>query len=161
MKKCAKKDCEQVNPQPFSAFCIAKKNKDGLNSYCRSCVSKLQKGYKAADPEGHVLKSRRGYLKYFYGITLDQYQEMLAKQNYCCAVCEVHHSVFSKSLHVDHCHKTGKIRELLCPQCNHVIGSGKENPSILRAAISYLEKHEKKKVSLFVTKNATKWAGGK
>ena len=41
----------------------------------------------------------------------------------------------------DHCHSTGKVRALLCGQCNQLLGQAKENINTLRASIKYLEKH--------------------
>ncbi len=139
LKKCARPDCARL--QPLSAFHKNKQKKDGLNPYCRECVRKLHKGYRDANPEATALKSRKGYLKLFYGITLEQYEEMLALQNESCAICGTHHTFFEKSLHVDHCHLTGKIRQLLCNNCNHVIGKARDDIRILKNAIQYLTKH--------------------
>jgi hypothetical protein len=82
-----------------------------------------------------------------YGLTPGQYDEMVEAQNNLCAICEqpetaIMPSGFVRSLAVDHCHKTGKVRQLLCGKCNTGIGNFLDNPELLKAAISYLEKHK-------------------
>lgn len=67
------------------------------------------------NPEKH-----KGYaLKYRYGITYQEYTMMLAQQDNKCAVC---HEMPSYTLSVEHCHKTGKVRGLVCQRCNLAIG---------------------------------------
>tara|TARA_R110002020_G_C15769341_1_gene727985 strand:- start:41 stop:286 length:246 start_codon:yes stop_codon:yes gene_type:complete len=80
-----------------------------------------------------------------YGITIDQYEEMLAAQEGCCSICKIHVSTLPGRfgvLHVDHNHETGKVRELLCHKCNVGIGMFKEDPKILAKVLDYLKKHE-------------------
>lgn len=67
---------------------------------------------------------RERHLKQKYGIDLKQYEVMLKEQNYRCAICNKHQSHFKRSLHVDHDHKSGKIRGLLCFRCNHLLVGG-------------------------------------
>ena len=71
-------------------------------------------------------------------ITASQYQEMLLSQNGVCAVCGSPGK--GRRLAVDHCHKTGIIRGLLCSSCNLGIGYFGDDPDRLRQAIKYLEK---------------------
>lgn len=78
-------------------------------------------------------------LKYRFGITLEQYTSMLEKQNNCCDICKRHKSKFKRSLAVDHCHKTGKIRGLLCSKCNGNIGKVYESIELLQNMIDYLK----------------------
>lgn len=68
-----------------------------------------------------------------YGISLEVYEEMVAAQGGRCLICRR-----KKKLCVDHDHKTGVVRGLLCPPCNHGIGSLKDNPVLLKRAINYL-----------------------
>lgn len=83
-------------------------------------------------------------LKKNFGITFEQYNEILIKQNYVCAICKEkektkHHVTNEfKSLAVDHCHKTGKIRGLLCQRCNRVLGKLNDNVSLLDKMKDYL-----------------------
>ncbi len=75
-----------------------------------------------------------------YGITLDDYNEMFIKQDGKCAVCGNHQSEIKTALAVDHCHSTGKVRGLLCGNCNRGIGMLKNDIENLRCAILYLNK---------------------
>ena len=81
------------------------------------------------------------YLQTNYGITLKDYNFLLEKQNEKCKICNSECST-GKSLAVDHNHETGKIRGLLCKNCNTSIGLLKENISVLENAIIYLSFHE-------------------
>jgi hypothetical protein len=80
-------------------------------------------------------------LKRHYGMTVSQYEEMAKNHNFKCAICGVPQVELNRKLAVDHCHETGKIRGLLCGNCNTAIGKMKDSTDILRSAISYLEKH--------------------
>jgi len=87
----------------------------------------------------HALRMKDRDLKKNYGINLDQYNSMIITQNNCCDICKVKSK---KLLHVDHNHKTKKVRALLCFKCN--IGIGYFNDSIkkLQEAINYLLRHQ-------------------
>jgi hypothetical protein len=82
-----------------------------------------------------------------YGISSEEYDIILKKQNYRCAICERHESELSKvgnrrffTLCIDHSHKTKKVRGLLCHSCNRSIGLLKEDVTVFKNAILYLEK---------------------
>jgi hypothetical protein len=83
-------------------------------------------------------------LKKHYGVTLDQYNEMLAAQNGVCAICFGVNEVIDKrtgrvrNLAVDHCHAKGIVRKLLCQGCNQGLGNFKDDPRRLIAAANYL-----------------------
>jgi hypothetical protein len=93
-----------------------------------------QEALKKNNPNG-ILNS---VLEYRHGITLKQYNEMLEEQNHCCKICKKHKSEFKKRLYVDHDHKTGIIRGLLCNKCNKLLGDADDNKEILSNAITYL-----------------------
>lgn len=80
---------------------------------------------------------RKHHLKTTYGISVTDYEQMLKKQNGKC-ICGRDNGKIN--LHVDHDHKTGKIRGLLCYRCNHAIGLLADNPEILKALYKYLQK---------------------
>ena len=84
------------------------------------------------------LADRAGHLKRKFGISIDQFQEMLTNQGGGCAICEAPPPE-NGSLHVDHDHETGEVRGLLCFSCNGGIGQFQHDPLILRAAIRYLD----------------------
>ncbi len=93
-----------------------------------------------ADPEGTKRKSREYSLKRKYGITIEQYEELLTKQNRCCAICDRHESVFTVSMAVDHNHKTGEIRGILCTHCNHRLVGRHTEGELLRRIADYVER---------------------
>lgn len=75
-----------------------------------------------------------------HGIDQSQMNDMLNVQNFVCAICHMPQENPPISLAVDHCHKTGTIRGLLCGNCNHALGKFKDSISILESAIVYLKK---------------------
>lgn len=73
-----------------------------------------------------------------FGLTDEEYDALLAAQDGCCAIC--HNTPKKQRLHVDHSHKTGAIRGLLCLWCNHrLLGGARESVDVLRDAIAYLD----------------------
>jgi len=84
--------------------------------------------------------SRNLRLKSEYGITQSDYDAMVEKQNGICPICEL-----EKKLVVDHDHETGKVRALLCGQCNTGLGSLKDSPQIVEKALQYLIEWERKR----------------
>ena len=109
--------------------------------------------WKAANPEKYAaaqlrLKGRRKVyqrhsdLRKSYGIEPEEYDALLTQQDGVCAICGLPERAKGKNyLAVDHCHVTGRIRGLLCSNCNHGIGHLKDNRDLLLAAIKYLEVH--------------------
>lgn len=92
------------------------------------------------------LNKKHKMLKKSFGISLDQYNQMLLFQNNRCAICGEIESVRSnnksggiKSLAVDHCHATGRIRGLLCNRCNIGLGHFKDDIWVLGRTIEYLK----------------------
>ena len=82
-------------------------------------------------------------LRYQFGIGSDEYYKMLNSQNNVCAICGKVCTT-GRNLAVDHCHKTKDVRGLLCSNCNNGLGRFKDNIDILKSAIKYLRKAEKK-----------------
>jgi hypothetical protein len=85
-------------------------------------------------------------LQRYYGMTITQYAELFRAQDGKCAIC--HQPEMSidkrgnvKSLAVDHCHKTGSVRELLCYSCNSMLGQARDNIEVLLAGADYIRKH--------------------
>jgi hypothetical protein len=78
---------------------------------------------------------RKDNLKHRYGITEEQYDQMLVQQKHSCKICgdEPH-----KPLYVDHCHQTKQVRGLLCHQCNVALGYMKDDPIRMERAADYL-----------------------
>ena|ERR1035437_9212165 len=74
-----------------------------------------------------------------FGITLDEYNKLFAQQNGLCRGCFIHQSAEKRAFAVDHDHKNGKVRGLLCGNCNVSLGNAKDSPAILRRLADYLE----------------------
>ena len=87
-------------------------------------------------------REREGHLQRKYGISIADYDRMLEQQSGGCAICgrqPDEQRRYPKYLHVDHCHKTGRIRGLLCDQHNLLLGRFGHNAALLRRAADYLE----------------------
>ena len=86
-------------------------------------------------------KNLKTMLKREYGITIEEYKKIRIDQNDLCAICESAEGGWKANgakLVVDHCHKSGKIRGLLCPSCNRGLGQFEDDPKRLKKAIHYL-----------------------
>lgn len=70
------------------------------------------------DSAKEKISQRRAHLKHKFGLTLEQYDELLVAQGNCCAVCGRDFASYGRTPHVDHCHDTGRVRGLLCAGCN-------------------------------------------
>lgn len=93
-----------------------------------------------ANPEREYLYRRKATLKNKFGITLEQYDSMVLLQKGLCLICK-QKCRSGKILSIDHCHKTGKVRGLLCRDCNSGIEFFKDDIKRLENAISYLSRH--------------------
>ncbi|MDQ4132357.1 MAG: endonuclease VII domain-containing protein [Actinomycetota bacterium] len=162
MKRC--KRCGEL--KPLSAFYRAAGMRDGHRNDCKVCNLAEKKRRYDADPAAAIARVKRwqqenadrldayrrtrredpavkraaraGHLKRKYGITIEQYEAMLALQGGTCAICR-RPPAPNTSLHVDHDHETGEIRGLLCFTCNNFLGDVEEDLQRLRAAAGYLE----------------------
>lgn len=108
-------------------------SKDGFRNICKEC-SIL---YRNTVGKERQLKNR-------YGISINQYNDLFNKQSGNCAICGVHQSELKISLAVDHCHKTGEIRGLLCGNCNRGIGYLKDDQRNIEKALDYLKRFNDK-----------------
>ena len=133
--KCAK--CGKI--KLLSEFYIDKQKSVGIAADCVECTK-----YKAKI--AHNKRKRTASISnihHKYGITLEQYNTLLAKQDYKCAICGKNETedVYGRVLCIDHNHENGKIRGVLCHSCNRGLGMFHDNIDILNGAIKYLEKH--------------------
>lgn len=126
-------------------------SKDGLQNECKAChaikshewyVKNKQRSLtnSKAWAKRNPQKSVQYHRKERYGITSEEYNAMLKAQNERCAICNRHPSEFRRQFHVDHCHKTKKVRGLLCCSCNLGLGSFNDNVDRLQLAIAYLQR---------------------
>lgn len=148
-----KKRCpECTDTKDRSEFYKDRSRHDGLRRLCKLCDkarrNRVNKGEKPSEDkfaqwvESHAAvpveeKKRRyqsDYLMRTYGISLEQYEAMCAERENCCDIC----GETQETLHVDHCHKEGHVRGLLCMHCNMGIGHFRDSTERLASAIAYL-----------------------
>ena len=122
-------DCDTV--KPLVEFPQTSGSRTGRHTYCRPCHN--ARGRASLDKVGG---SRSYHLKRRYGITAEEADAMLAEQGGRCAICEV-----APAEHVDHDHVTGKVRALLCFNCNGGLGQFRDDPRFLYAAAEYVAHH--------------------
>lgn len=103
----------------------------------RAWASKLQRIRRDSDPDrsDHV---RDMNLRRKFGITLDQYLDMVVGQGGKCKICGTFYGDIGKALAVDHDHETGEIRGLVCQRCNTLIGFIDKNFDLLQNVYEYL-----------------------
>lgn len=138
------KRCSQCNfLWPLSRFYKRAASIDGLQPLCKHCDNmrkdKHRKSYgRPKNPEA----IRRVNLKSKFGISVEEYDEILARQNNCCAICKRHQAEFDRNFAVDHDHEFGYNRGLLCVSCNNMLGRARDSIEVLENAIAYLKEHE-------------------
>lgn len=140
------KVCPRCKEEKLVAkFYSDKSRKDSLSTDCKTC-RKLQAKKRRASEKGSR-SIRESKLKDKYGITLDEYEKLLFdKQNGVCAICKQpetkrHITGAVYRLSVDHNHKNGLIRGLLCKRCNIILGQlevDDKGIELLQAAITYI-----------------------
>ncbi|MFE9119255.1 endonuclease VII domain-containing protein [Streptomyces sp. NPDC007172] len=92
---------------------------DGLSTRCKAC---------------RAVQGREGHLKRQYGMTKADRDSLVESQMGLCVIC-----LFAPAVHVDHCHQTGRVRGVLCFNCNSAIGKLGDDPDTVRRAAAYLE----------------------
>jgi Recombination endonuclease VII len=123
--------------KPEEDFPLDPQRRSGRYPWCKDCKAKYMREYARAKP-GY--QRRQDYMRR-YGVTWEQYEQMLADQNGACAICPRTSSGKGQPLDVDHSHVTGRVRGLLCSRCNRGIGTFLDDPALLRNALAYLEKY--------------------
>jgi hypothetical protein len=167
------KQCRRCNKtKPLSEYHKHKQMRDGHINVCRDCRSTYCYGWKnenrqvvktkkakyhferkddinklrREDRKANPSKYKEQNLRYFYGITISDYNKMLDEQKGVCRICKnpelsKHKNGKIRDLAVDHDHKTKKIRGLLCSMCNMGLGKFRENTEYLKGAIEYIKNH--------------------
>jgi hypothetical protein len=133
-KRCTR--CGEIKQS--AAFFFKEDTSDHLSSYCKKC----HKSYKKENYNAKVIK---GYhLSRVYKITLEDYQEIFKAQGGVCAICHNPETIvdakngLTRDLAVDHDHRTGRVRGLLCRRCNQAIGLLNEDRNLLQRMIDYI-----------------------
>jgi hypothetical protein len=106
--------------KPLSKWSKNARASDGLQTRCKSCTSTV---------------GRRDHLLRSYGLSVADIDRMLAAQHGVCAICHT-----APAIHVDHDHRTGSVRGMLCFRCNAALGQFDDDPLVLRRAARYLER---------------------
>lgn len=134
--------------------------KDGMKDVCKPCrqqeaaeyygknreniLVRDKKRYHAVDEETRKARNRKNrerYLQATYNLSSEQIERMRKEQNNKCDICEVELGADWWQIHTDHCHTTGKVRGLLCNDCNRGLGGFKDSLFALDKAMKYLRKH--------------------
>lgn len=154
VKTCTK--CGET--KPVLSFYLHRGTKDGRATYCAECQKAHTRAWNAANREkiaarnaawsaanpGRKKRDHRQYWLKMYGLDQEAYNAMLAAQDGLCAICQHPESYIDartgdpRKLAVDHCHKTGRVRGLLCGRCNRGIGQFADDSSRVERAAAYL-----------------------
>ncbi len=135
--------CKEELPIEAFKLRVLSKPEQGHKSACHLCALKRRRDiyHETKFPDSQ----RERNLKKDFGISVSDYEEMLAKQNYSCKICGVSAEEeklrTSKRLAVDHCHTTGRVRGLLCRKCNTGLGNFNDDISLLCKSINYLKEN--------------------
>jgi len=139
--------CKCGATKPLTEFYRNKAKVDGRSTYCAGCERVQTRLWQSTNPAKVAATRKRWGAKSFdyrrayhrkwkYGLVADDYDDLLAAQDGRCAIC-----LERKPLSVDHDHRSGKVRGLLCAKCNSAIGLVGEDPAVLGRAIAYLFRH--------------------
>ena len=142
MKICSNCKIEKT----FSEFSKNKTIKDGHVPHCKQCVKEYNKLYYFENKERvyvrkkeyYNTKGRKLHLEKKYGMTIEQYNQLLIDQDYRCSICKIHQNESKKQFNVDHDHKTGKIRGLLCNLCSVPVAVFSK-PELMKLIAQYLQ----------------------
>lgn len=158
-----RRDTWAANPEKFRAYQREYQKAHRLHINAQSTARRKanlekRRAYERAWREAHPKKDNAGHLRRKWGLSLEDYRAMLDVQQGQCAICRVDFAAETKRSTqgrtrscVDHDHRTGKIRALLCDWCNRGMGLFYDNPQLLRSAADYIERH---RISLVPEKEA-------
>lgn len=137
MKRCGR--CGEL--KPFAEFKRAPRNRDGLTLWCVECKADYDREFRST-PYHKAKKQEQHRRKKLarYGMTPEDYEEMRESQEGLCAICKKPPSYKppAHGLVVDHDHRTGYVRGLLCFKCNAGLGSFNDDFMLLHEAKEYL-----------------------
>lgn len=125
VKRCPR--CGETKPK--EQFARNRSSRDGLGSYCLSCHRVI-----VSENKERIHGGQRNYLfKYRYGIDLKEFERLVLEQDGKCAICGKR-----PAKQVDHCHESGKVRQILCFYGNRGLGKFKDSTIRMHEAIQYL-----------------------
>lgn len=115
---------------------ITRKVHPNGDTYCSECKLMRMRSDRAKNPQKYLQYYKTCNRRRNYNLEPHEYNKLMEDSNNLCMICK--EPPKTKSLHIDHDHKTGKVRGLLCHGCNTAIGLMKEDTNILQKAINYL-----------------------
>lgn len=154
MKYSITKRCTNCNKnKTIKDFYLRNKEKGWLSSWCKNCVKQHVLSFQKTPKQRtrikkywHTVKGKKikqsANRKYLYGINKETFEKLLKESKGCCMICSSKKKGIGKGknyLQIDHCHKTKKVRGILCSSCNLLLGQAKDKVDILKKAIVYLE----------------------
>lgn len=101
-------------------------------------TQKYRKQY-AKNPSRFWKRARKAHYKKQYGLTIEEYDTMMRKSGLKCKLCRLPFSAVRKKA-MDHCHKTEKVRGVICRSCNAAMGLARDNPKTLLRMVAWLSK---------------------
>jgi Recombination endonuclease VII len=122
LKKCSR--CELEKPETIEYFPRNQFGKRGFRSHCKVCTNKTNRETRERRKHLWHRSRRNGWLRRLYGIRNEDYERMLKQQGGRCAICRSTSPKRARQVYfsVDHCHQTGRVRGLLCVNCNTLVG---------------------------------------
>jgi hypothetical protein len=121
--------CPECNlVKPLTDFPTNKRARSGYMTYCKACHNKIVRANKEKNGG-----ARNYHLRRRYGITAEHFDAMFAEQGGLCAICRE-----APAQHVDHDHKTNRVRGLLCFNCNGALGQFRDREDLMLRAVLYL-----------------------
>lgn len=121
---------------PLTDYYGHQSTRDHLRHECKKCINKSTLISYLKNKDARVAQRKDYHFRSNYGLTRLEVEELKMKQNFKCMICDD-----VVDLVVDHCHETGKVRDLLCNKCNQGLGSFKDDPEITDKATNYLRKY--------------------
>lgn len=110
--------------------------------YQERCRASWAKNYASRNSDEHASRQKNRALRHRYGISLVEYHNMHIAQDNRCSICNaIGGDTRATRLYVDHNHKTGKVRNLLCPKCNHDVGTVEQGIGRIAELAAYLAEH--------------------
>lgn len=126
--------CEQ--DLPIKDFWADSSRPDGKCHKCKNCMRQRNTNYRKSNPEKFAAYQLKNACKK-HGIKVSDFEWLKKRQKNLCAICQ-RPQIRGKRLAIDHCHRTGRVRGLLCDGCNGGLGLFGDDPERLQAAIEYI-----------------------
>lgn len=125
---------------------LQRNREKALKNYYKDIEKSRKVSRESARRNSNPEKKRKNKLKSEYGMTTEQWQDMFKSQGCKCAICNAADTGSKNGWNTDHCHKSGRVRFILCAHCNRGLGAFRDNPEIMRKAADMLEEIQNKPV---------------